>query len=430
MDKNNQKGQNKNSKVPASNSKGYKLIKKRRKSVFMPEAKYDGAFGKENPYYIKIANRYRIAKYITILLTVVFSLTMLTVFSTDITAENFQYLIKDLDIAGITSGGKFERVIYTGGSSFGIYKGELAVVNSGSTMLYKPSGAVSFNQLNDFYNPCISVSDKYFMVYDRGETSCSYSIYNSFAALHEGKFEYPITTADVSDNGAYAVVTRDDSFRSIVYVYDRNFKVKNEIKKDKYVTSVEMTENGQKLAIASVYDKEGAFESEIQVIKTSDDKAQFTVSESGTIPISVQWLSNGNLGVVFSDRAIIYSEKGEKVNKIDLSNRSALSFDFSSRVLCTVYNTTVIGYDNTVDVYDVNGDLVYSMPINGELIRIRADGNNVCLLFENRVVLVDVNNMAVYEGQTESNPKDILIYNGDVIVCYSGMAEPIALTKK
>jgi hypothetical protein len=166
----------------------------------MPEAKYDGAFDKENPYYIRIAKKFRIAKYVTILITVVFAMVMLTKYSTDITAENFQYLIKDLDITGLTGEREFGDIIYNSdsSSSFGIYRGELVVVNAGSTMLYKPSGAQSLEISNDFYNPRLSVSEKYFLIYDRGDTSCSYSIYNSFAELKHESFDYPITLANMS----------------------------------------------------------------------------------------------------------------------------------------------------------------------------------------------------------------------------------------
>ena len=45
------------------------LIKKRDvTTTFMPEARYDDAYGKENKYYIRIANKYRLFKYIVLVL--------------------------------------------------------------------------------------------------------------------------------------------------------------------------------------------------------------------------------------------------------------------------------------------------------------------------------------------------------------------------
>lgn len=415
-----------NTKKALEKSSGYRLIKRRRKSVLMPEAKYDRAFDKENPYYIKIANKFRIIKYLTILITVVFAMTMLTKFSSDITAENFQYLIKDLDITGLTGDRTFGQIIYSGdsSSSFGIYRGELVVVNSGTTMLYKPSGALSLQISSDFYNPRLAVSNKYFMVFDRGETSCSYSIYNSFAELKNESFEYPITLGAISDEGSYAVVTRDDSFRSIVYYYDKNFKPINLIKKDKYITALAFTSDGNMLAIASAYDNGGNFEAEIQVIKGNSANAEFTLVETGLLPLGAKWLSNGNLCILYSERVCIYSPKGERLSYIDLSGHQSLSFALGDERLVSVYNSTVLGYDNTVDIYDKNADKKYSFGFEGDVISLKTENNIVCILFEDRVVKIDSTKGTVQVADVEPNAKDIVFYEDTVLVCYSGGASP------
>lgn len=424
----------KNTQVPAEKGKeqksGYRLIKKR-SSVIMPKAKYDSSFDKENPYYIKIANRYAILKYISILLTFVFAITMLSAYSADITPENFQYLLKDLDITGVLSGSSFDSVIFSGDStsSFGIYRGELAVINAGSTMLYKPSGAQSYSSTNKFYNPRLVISDKYMLIYDRGDTTHTYSVHNSFAKLHEERFSYPITLADMSNKGTYAVVTRDDNYRSIVYIYDENFKLKNTVRKDKYVLSISMNDGGNKVAIASVYDKDGAFESEILVVGISSDTPDFTVTESGRIPLKSEWLKNGDLAVVFSDRAIIYSPKGEKRASLDLSGLSSHNLELSSSLLISVYNNTVLGYDKTVNIYDQNLELVMTASLEGELITILPEKDRVCLLFEDRAVLIDITTKAVNEAPVKPNAKDVAFYGDTVIVCYSGGAEPLNFGK-
>ncbi len=415
---------------PAAGS-GYRAIKKRNKGVMMPEAKYDGAFDKENEYYIKIANKYGILKYITVLLAVGFALLMLTVYSGDITSENFQYLLKDLDITGIGSGGTFETVIYNGGTgtSFTIYRGELAVVNSGSTMLYKPSGAVSFSKTNKFYNPRLLTSDKYLLVYDRGETTNSYTIYNSFAELHVGKYEYPITIAALSDNGAYAIVTRDETYRSVVYVYDSNFKLRNEIKLEKYVTSLSLTDDGSKVAITSVYDKNGGYETEILVLGINAQTPDYTAREEGRLCLSSRWLDNGNLMVMYSDGVNVYSPEGETASTLEMTGLLSHKYALGDTLMVSAYNNTVLGYDKTVNVYNENAEQIFSTTMDGELLKILPHGTRVCLLFEDRVVMIDTEDGSMYSGRIEPNAKDILLYEGTVIVCYSGSARPVALEK-
>lgn len=419
-----------NGNAPEKHS-GYRLIKKRRGATVMPEAKYDGAFDKENAYYIRIADKYRIVKYVTVFLTVAFVILMLTFCGSDITAENFQYLIKDLDITGLTSDRSFGNVIYNGGSSscFGIYRGELAVIDSCTTMLYKPSGAQALSISNDFYDPRLLVSDKYFLVYDRGDTSCSYSVYNSFAELKTESYTHPITLAALSNNGAYAVVTRDDSYRSIVYVYDKDFKCLSEIKKDKYVTALELTDNGAAVAIASVYDKDGDFTAEIMVLDVNADTPDFMVTENGLLPLKVKWMSDGDLCVLYSDKAIVYSPTGEKQAELDLSGLPSHTFAMGEKLIASVYNTTVLGYDKTVKIYDMNAELIYSGSFNGELIAAKVNGDTVCLLFENRVVTIDPKLGIIKEAAVKPNAKDAVFYEDSIVICYSGGAEQLKLEK-
>ena len=352
---------------------------------------------------------------------------MLTAFSEDITPENFQYLLKDLDITGVLSGNTFDSVIYSGGStsSFGIYRGELAVINAGSTMLYKPSGALSYSDTNKFYNPRLVISDKYMLIYDRGDTTCSYSIHNSFAKLREEKFSFPITLADISDKGSYGVVTRDDSFRSIVYLYDENFNLKITIKKDKYVLALSLNEAGNKVAISSVYDKDGGFESEILVLGISSETPDFSVYESGKIPLKSEWLKNGDLAVLFSDCAIVYAPNGDRRATLDLSNLSSHNLELNSSLIVSVYNNTVLGYDKTVNIYNEYAELIMTTSLEGELIKILPGNDKVCFLFEDRAVLIDLTTREAKEAPIKPNAKDIVFYYDTVIVCYSGGAEPL-----
>ena len=228
----------------------------------------------------------------------------------------------------------------------------------------------------------------------------------------------------MSNGGSYAVVTRDDSYRSIVYYYNGNFKLINEIKKDKYVTALAFNENGEKLAIASAYDADGDYECEIQVIKGNSDKAEFTIVESSLIPISAKWLADGNLCVLYSDCAVIYSQKGERVSYINSASLQSLRFALGDELLVSVYNSTVLGYDKTVDIYDKNADIIYTEAFKGDVISVKIVYNKVCLLFEDRVMLIDPHKRSVLQAEVDPNAKDVVFYENEVIVCYSGGAFP------
>lgn len=421
-------------------SKGRAKIKpivrqKNSKAVFLEEIRLDENGGiRENPYYLKIASNYALIKYLALVLGLIFTITMLTAFSTDITAENFQYLLKDLDISGVSSGGVFDSLVYNGASdsSFGLYRGEMVVVSSGTVQLYKPSGALSLNQANNYYAPSLLVSDKYFIVYDRGETSCSYSVFNSFAQLFSEQLAYPITSAAISNEGSYALLTRSDISRGVVRVYDRDFALRCVIEKDKYVVSADFTDDGRYLTLASVYDKDGDYVTELVTVDLAP-KEPTVVKEAtvaGRMPLRVEYLDNGHLALTCTTDIAVYNEDLLLLESLPYLSRNDLRVNTDKSHLVTVYNNTVLGYDKTVNIYDVNGQQLYTGTHTGELIAIRQNKNYVALLFFDRLVRIDAASGQVLEAPVEPNAVSCLFVQDRLVVCYSGHAVEMEFTEE
>jgi len=399
--------------------------RRRMNATRMEEIRWDSdRVFRENPYYLRLATRYKIAKYVTIFLALAFAVTMMTAFSGDITAENFQYLIKDLDLSGFANGDVFDTLLYNGGSNsvFGIYRGELAVVSPGTVSLYKPSAALSLNKSNIYYSPRLLTSEKYFLVYDRGDTSRSYAIFNSFAELKTETYTHPITGAAMSDSGNYALVTRDDSFRGIVRMYNDRFRQIMEIKKDKYILSIDISDDGKTLAIASVYDQNGDFTSEIMTVRVGETEGEVTIVEEGILPLQIKFMDDGCIGVLYNDRATVYNADASKRTEYFYSSMPSVHAEIGDSYICAVYNTSVIGNDKTVSIYDTDGQTVFTAPLSGELLSIVPNGDTVCLLFEDKAVRIDVREGSIKTLAVEPNAISIVFAGDTPIICYSGKA--------
>ncbi len=400
-------------------------VRRRMSATRMEEIRWDpDRVFRENPYYLRLATKYKIVKYVTIVLALAFAVIMLTAFSSDITTENFQYLIKDLDLSGLATGNTFDTLLYNGGSDsvFGIYRGELAVVSPGTVSLYKPSAALSLNKSNIYYSPRLLTSEKYFLVFDRGDTSRSYSVFNSFAELKTETYSHPITGAALSDSGNYALVTRDDSFRGIVRMYDDSFRQIMEIKKDKYILSIDISDDGKTLAIASVYDQNGDFAAEIMTVRVGDAEAEATVLEEGIMPLQVRFMEGNTLGVLFNDRAKVYNADGSERASYSYSSMPSVHAEIGESYICAVYNTSVIGNDKTVAVYDTDGQTVFTDSLNGELLSIVSKEDILCLLFEDKAVRIDVKGGTLATQEVAPNALAIVFAGESPMICYSGNA--------
>ncbi len=399
--------------------------KRRLKGTHMDEIRWDpnGMF-RENPYFLRIAKKYMIAKYVVIVLALAFAVTMMTAYSDDITSENFQYLIKDLDLSGLASGEDFDTLLYNGGSDavFGMYRGELAIVSPGTVSLYKSSSALSLSKTNIYYAPVLVTSEKYFLVFDQGETSRSYSIFNSFAELKTETFAFPITGGDLADNGSYAIVTRDETYRGIVKVYDGNFRPVMDVKKDKYILSVDLSEDGTSLAIVSVYDKGGNFVTELTTVRVGGDAADITVTEEGLMPLRVRFMKNGSIGAIYTDRAVLYNADGSVKATYSYGSASSVNAILSDSYLAVVYNTAVIGNDKAVEVMDTEGRQVYDGRLSGELLRMIPHEDELCLLFEDSVAMIDLKTGLAKRITIEPNAIDVVFAGDTPLICYSGNA--------
>ena len=404
--------------------------KKKKLSAARSEAiRWDpDAVFRENPYYTRIAFRFRICKYLTAALALIFTVLMLTVYGDDITSENFRYFLKDLDITGLTAG-EFSHIIHSGGTGarFAVYRGELAVVNPGNTLLYRSGGALSFSSKNIFYSPRLISSDKYMLVYDYGDTTCSYSLYNSFAELKKGRLDKPITGAALSDSGSYLLITRDSTYKGVLYWYDSDFEPVAEIKKDKYMITAALSDDGKKLVLASCYDSGGDIMTELVTVAEGSDAAGASYTASGVMPMKTGIMKGGNIVLLCTDRVMFFDPALKLLSTVIFDYTATFSADVGKELFLTAAGNSLVGNEKTITVYSPDGQVKAAIGCSGELIAMRSCGGLVYAVTENSVIRFDPETGKTAEVQIEPNAIDIIFTStGKPIVCYAGSAAPVS----
>ncbi|MBR6427497.1 MAG: hypothetical protein IKS28_06700 [Clostridia bacterium] len=434
------KGKRKKSRTvlaPDSDSGERREAKKKTPSARMEKIKDDDEnIFRENRYFSEISKKYSALKIISMILAGVYVAAMLVIFNSGgtqaLTVNGFQYLLKDLDFSSLNQG-VFETMVYSGGSDadFASYRGDLVVVTSGLTTLFKTTGATAFTSENDYYSPKLLTSSKYFLVYDTGNTSYGYSVYNSFAALVSEHLNYPITSAALADNGSYAIVSRDDSYRTVIYVYDYNLKKLLEVKKEKYTSAVDMSDDGKKLYIASFFDTEGDFSCEISCINTATGEETLNISVDSEIPMQVKELDGGNVAVMFRDKIVVYGSDGVKYSEITPTLSSQVFGYIGRDIICMTNNSAIVGDEKDVRIFDTNGRTLYSGVHSGEELKVFAYEGNVYILFQDRVLKIDPATGKCYNAPVQPNAIDIVFTtSGYPYVCFSGSALPLTFEEE
>lgn len=161
----------------------------------------------------------------------------------------------------------------------------------------------------------------------------------------------------------------------------------------------------------------------------SSDTPDFTVIETGRMPLDLVWTDKGDLCVLYTDGVIVYSSDGVCKAELDLSGLPGHSFNLGESLMVSVYSNTVLGFDKTVNIYGSDARLISSFSLEGELISSAVSDSKVCLLFEDRAVLIDPIQGKIYEASLKPNAKKVVFYGDDVVVCYSGSAEQVKLSE-
>lgn len=383
----------------------------------------DGIY-KENKYYTGVARKYKFLKILCMLLAAIFVGSMFFFCGSALTLDSFKYLVKDLDFSSLNTG-DFSSMVYNGGSRarFGVYRGELIVVSQGLTSLFKPSGAPSFTIENDYYSPALRVADKYFLVYDVGNTSYGYSVYNSFSSIISVHLDYPITDGAICDTGEYCIVSRDDNYKSIIYVYNSDLEQILEIRKEKYTVSVDLSPDGNTLLIACLYDKDGEYVTEISVVDVESGVETQNITIPSYVPLQIKYLKNGNIAVMYTNCISIYDPSGFGITQISPSLSAVVTGYLCSDLICMTNNRNVIGNEKDVRIYDCDGKEIFGCEHTGELVKITDYNGCIFMLFQDHVLKIDPVSGAEFIAKTEANAIDIVFTSeGKPYVCFSGSA--------
>jgi len=413
--------------LKARSNKDEKAVREWQASIDGKALYNPGEAKKHNPYYSALAERFKSVKLYLVVALLLFLIFMVLIFGKEITIENFRYLIKDFNLSSIKNTGHYENIIYESSSSakFGMYKGELAVARPGNTSIYNMYGSLVFSEQNNFYAPEIVTSEKYCLVYDMGDTSYSYALYNSFSLLKTEKYEYPITNAALSSNGTYAIASSSVEYRGIVNVYDSNFNLVSRISKDKYIMDLSFSPDGKKLMVLSAYDRNGSWVGELMICDPTSDSNVETYVFDGRMPIFSGFIDGGY--AVMTDAGLHFTDKnGQTVSEHIFGDLTPIYCRIYNNYVVCAFNKTILGNDKIIRVYGTSGQILYDGTHTGRLIDTDVSDGYLYLLFEDRLVRIDIIAGEVAEKNVDGNGFDVLYEkDGGVLVCYAGVATRI-----
>ena len=277
-------------------------------------------------------------------------------FSDYVTYENVRYLVRDFGAMMSSETGGFSNVVYNGSEhmKFDAFKNGLAAVSGDKYLYFDASGIRMIEEDSGCSDPILVPADKYLLLYDLGGTG--YSIYNQLTRIVRRDTGHKILCADMSDSGAFLLVTRSRETRYVVEVYNAAFNHTMSIYKENYVLDAAISPDGTSVMIASAVPDDTDFRCEAAFCRVGQEDS-VTVTYNHTMPLNVCASEEGFL--MLCDTALyFYDFDGNLRTTVSLAGTALSYADMNDCSVAVVGNVNALGMESRVLVLTPGGDIL------------------------------------------------------------------------
>lgn len=370
---------------------------------------------KLDEYYSSISFGYRIAKYISIVLLVVFVIFSFTFLRKDITLENLRYILKFISFTNTETSITAPKINYASGNPnrLDLFIGDLCTLSPSGYALYDSQGNQIMSEQINYNSPVLKLSDRFALCYDLDGTE--FAILNTFTLLYEGTTEFPITDATIADNGSFAIASSSREYRTSITLYDSDFNAISKISKNDHLMALEFMPDVSAVAIMTAGADEGEFYTKIELVVPGESAPLHTCELDG-LGYALYYLTDA-IAVVTDES--IYILDSQLNTKQSIAHNSQLAMtDASDKYITAVYSEGVIGNSYTLRVLDANGRVVYEGKFDGKLVGIDSNesGDYIFILTGNVVSRINLINKKIGTLTVESDAIDLLVSDPENIL--------------
>ncbi len=376
-----------------------------------------------NTYYMRVAQKYRVAKWVLLLVFTLYLILTLTINRENITHENLMYLLRDFNVSAASDGG-FTSVVYEErqNRSFSSFKGELVVAGVSEISFYNAAGARTLYETTACVSPVVEVGEKYLLLYDAGGTA--YSIYTTLAAVSFGETESPIQCAAMSDSGVYAIASRAQDSKYTVTLYSDSFREIARYYRDTYVTDIAVSKSGEQLAILSVVSAHSSLDGVLTLCKAGTTDTM-DIPLGKTLPLCVSYLSDGTLAVVTDGGVHLYDRDGTEKSVFSFDDTMLTAMDFSASRVVVACREDTLGSTSRIYVISSDGTVLSETATSEKITAVYAsDGVRTAYVSDqNSVWYTDASGALTKMASYTGNLLSLCEIGGVPVFCFSSGAQ-------
>ncbi|MBO4422506.1 MAG: hypothetical protein J5879_03640 [Clostridia bacterium] len=391
-----------------------------------------GIYVEEEPE--RINRRYKhasvavgITKYVVITVFFLFFMVMSLIYSSQISIENFRYIIKDMNLKIPTGIEEYGDIYYVADmeQNYAIYRDDFVCCSRSGLQVIDMTGKQIQNTALKYVKPRLLCSEKYMLVYDLSNTQ--YSIFNSFSLLHSGTLDYPISGADINDEGYYMIVSRDAEYKSSVTVYNKEMETVYKYQtNDRYIYDATLDNDGS-VTLYACSARDGGTYAEIIKGNIRSDQLQTLYQNKDVMPLKAEKSGTSTVSVLCSDVLLFFSGD-ELVSRYSFYGRSCKRFAAGDGISALVLTSVGAGADSELLIFDTEGTVLYRGQAKSDISGLYCKNKNVYSLYTGGVQRYEINTGKTYSYSSGHEAKGLVFADNEIVlIATSSSAYPVSV---
>ncbi len=191
---------------------------------------------------------------------------------------------------------------------------DVALLTDTEIAVYDEYGSLTVQNGHNCTNPRVRTNQNRAIVYDVGYYS--YMLLNGSSVVFGGEHDNQIISANVAQNGNYAIVSASSKYLTELVVKNKkNTQIASWRSVNNYITAAAFSEDSTRIAATGLYSENGLARTTLRILdlKNEQNPVVSDTEFSGSAAIAITYLDNGNIFILCDDRAIITDFNGEKL---------------------------------------------------------------------------------------------------------------------
>ncbi len=290
----------------------------------------------------------------------------------------------------------------------------LAFADSDTLYIASPGGVVQLDEQLSYANLCVCASQNRVLAYDRGGSS--FTLTDSAAILTQETLQSPILSADMNENGAFAIVTDEQGYKSAVTIFDaggaQTYKWSSS---EYYIQSAALSPTGKLLAVL-VFHADGVTpEGKLLLFTVGQEEAPQEISLGGAIGFSVHFLSEKSIAAVCDTGLYVFGTDGKQRGEKTYRSDEPIAFAVTDGMAAIALHSYHAGARAEVVLLSATGEIMGPLYIDEELQSISLAQNRIAVLTSTSLHIYDDTTQLLWSNAAAAGARSILMRENDLV---------------